>query len=104
MAMLFTPSPLWRRLTFGLGAVAMGLMLVSCAGLTRTLDPIHLIEYGLDSPPGRKPGYIDSPYAPQAGYVDVRGFQPGDLVYCPYTGKIFRVPAKGEWVGIPVNS
>lgn len=37
-------------------------------------------------------GFVYSPFAGASGVVDVRGFQPGDEVKCPYTGRLFRVP------------
>lgn len=37
-------------------------------------------------------GFVHSPFAGASGVVDVRGFQPGDEVKCPYTGRLFRVP------------
>ncbi len=39
-----------------------------------------------------KPGYVTSPYSPEAGYIDVTGFTPGTKARDPYTNKIFRVP------------
>lgn len=44
------------------------------------------------TPVAGKPGYVLSPFAPQAGYVDVTGLAPGSEAKDPYTGKIFRVP------------
>jgi len=44
------------------------------------------------TPVAGKAGFVTSPYAPYAGYVDVRGFPPNTEVKDPYSGKIFLVP------------
>lgn len=43
-------------------------------------------------PVPNKPGFVTSPYAPNSGLVDVRGFASGTEVKDPYTGKIFLTP------------
>jgi hypothetical protein len=49
-------------------------------------------DYPAGTPVVGKYGFVLSPYASTAGYVDVRGFSTDALVRCPYTGKVFRVP------------
>ncbi len=48
------------------------------------------LSYGTPVP--GKAGFVTSPHAPYAGYVDVRGFPPNTEVKDPYSGKIFLVP------------
>ena len=38
------------------------------------------------------PGFVKSPYAPGAGFVNVQGLKRGDTAKCPYTGNLFIVP------------
>ena len=48
------------------------------------------VPYGIPVP--NKPGFVMSPFAPNGGYVDVRGFASGTEVKDPYTDKIFLTP------------
>jgi len=48
------------------------------------------LPYGTPVP--GKPGLVTSPFAPDAGYVQVLGFPPGTPVEDPYTGNIFLTP------------
>lgn len=48
------------------------------------------IPYGIPVP--GKQGFVTSPFAPDAGFVDVRKFSPGTEVVDPYTGKVFLTP------------
>ena len=43
-----------------------------------------------------KPNYVYSPFAAANQVVDVEGYEPGTKVKCPYSGKIFEVPAIAE--------
>jgi hypothetical protein len=48
------------------------------------------LRYGIPVP-GKK-GFVTSPFSPDSGYIDVRGFAPGTPVKDPYTGKVFLTP------------
>lgn len=48
------------------------------------------LRYGTPVP-GRD-GFVTSPFAPNSGYVDVRGIPPGTRVKDPFTGKTFLTP------------
>jgi hypothetical protein len=48
------------------------------------------LRYGAPVP-GKK-GFVTSPFSPERGYIDVRGFAPGTPVKDPYTGKVFLTP------------
>src|ERR1700745_717135 len=69
-----TPEPVTTRIAFSVPAQR-----------PRTDFP-----YGVPVP--NKPGFVISPYSPNAGYVDIRGFPTGAEVKDPYTGKIFITP------------
>lgn len=48
------------------------------------------IPYAIPVP--NKAGFVTSPFAPNQGLVDVRGFRSGTAVKDPYTGKYFLTP------------
>jgi hypothetical protein len=48
------------------------------------------LRYGIPVP--GKQGFVTSPFSPDSGYIDVRGFQPGTPVKDPYSGKIILTP------------
>lgn len=48
------------------------------------------LPYGM--PVANRPGFVRSPYSPDSGYVDIRGFTSGTEVKDPYTGKVFLTP------------
>jgi hypothetical protein len=48
------------------------------------------LPYGTPVP--GKQGFVTSPFSPNSGYIDVRGFVPGTPVKDPYTGKVFLTP------------
>lgn len=48
------------------------------------------LRYGTPVP--GKTGFVTSPFSPESGYIDVRGFAPGTPVKDPYSGKIFLTP------------
>ena len=51
------------------------------------------VELPYGSPVPGRVGLVHSPYAGKLQLVDVSGLAPGQEVKCPYSGKLFRVPA-----------
>jgi hypothetical protein len=43
-----------------------------------------------------KNGFVTSPHAPYAGFIDVRGLPAGSIADCPYTGQPFKIPKNGH--------
>jgi hypothetical protein len=66
------------------------LLILILAAATHSLAHAADVPYGI-SVPG-KPGFVTSPHAPNAGFVDARGILPGTEIKDPYTGRIFLVP------------
>lgn len=60
------------------------------AGESRTPEPRR--PKPTAKPVPDRPGLVISPFAPEEGYVDVRGLTPGMEVRDPYSGRIFIVP------------
>lgn len=59
-----------------------------------TSVPSTTVELPYGSPITGRPGFVNSPYAAKHQLVDVTGLPVGMEVKCPYTGKLFRVPAQ----------
>ena len=54
--------------------------------------PPKVGNYESAKPVPGKPGFVTLPSSPASGYIDVKGFAPGDLAMDPVTKKIFVVP------------
>jgi hypothetical protein len=55
------------------------------------VGPMGLLPFAKNVP--GSPGMVHSPYARNSQLVDISGLMPGVEVTCPYSGKLFRVPA-----------
>jgi hypothetical protein len=62
----------------------------TASSVAPTQRPRRDLPYGVPVP--NKPGFVVSPYSPNTGYVDIRGFPSGTEVKDPYTGKVFLTP------------
>lgn len=80
-----TPTPTPMRMPMPVPEVVR-----AADGVPPTKRPRRDLPYGIPVP--NRAGFVTSPYAPKAGYVDVRGFPSGTEVKDPYTGKTFLTP------------
>jgi hypothetical protein len=98
-----TAVSIWNTFTVVLGRATQGRadhiqLLLITAKMTGTgekalaPDKADAQEWPSASPVPGKPGFVTSPYQPDAGYIDVRGFPKGTEVKDPYTGRKFLVP------------
>ena len=68
---------------------------LDCVGVMPRLKDAASEEPVFELPRGTvagEPGMVHSPYAPEAGMVDVQGLKSGTKVKCPYSGLNFVVP------------
>ncbi len=58
--------------------------------------PVQIVLVTAGIPKGApvpgKPGFITSPYRPNAGYIDVRGYPSGTVIKCPYSNREIMAP------------
>ena len=64
--------------------------MVTPAPSPASADSADSAPYGIPVP--GKPGFVKSPYDPDAGFVDVRGYKSGEEVKDPYSKKTIKVP------------
>ena len=58
----------------------------------RSAQADEKVDLQFGTPVPGKQGFVTSPYAPDSGYIDVRGMPPRTQVKDPYTGKTFLTP------------
>lgn len=83
-----SPEPSASPAAVGVTPTPFGVRTASAAPAARGAK--RDVPYGIPVP--GKPGFVTSPFAPDAGFVDVRQFSPGTEVKDPYSGKIFLTP------------
>lgn len=69
---------------------------------TNPKDYIDADGVGVAIPTRYRRGWAISPWAPTSGIVDVRNYDEGDIVKCPYTGKPLRIPNDSDYKAIDV--